>query len=281
MHVKQLNSIAALLICFTGLGQSLLWQKKTALDNELDEISGLILADSIAYTINDSGGKACLYGFSLSTGQIQSRHFLKGVKNKDFEALTQSSDHIYIGDIGNNFANRSSFQIYVLNKKDIPIESNPTYKTLHFTLPKYAAGWQKKHNFDMEAMVINPAEDSLYIFSKNRANDLVNVYSLAINTDDSLQTARLKGQFHLQGMITAAAVHGTDLFLLNYNLWSTTLYKIPNYYTTPIGKWLPIPIKVKGKGYQREALWIENGVIYIGTERTRAKEQALDEFVFK
>lgn len=248
---------------------------------ELDEMSGLIIVDSTGYTINDSGGKACLYGFSLSTGQITSRHFLNGVKNKDFEALTKSSQHIYIGDIGNNFANRSQFQIYVLAQKDIPQDNKPNFKTLHFTLPQYTAGWQKKHNFDMEAMVVNRHEDSLHIFSKNRANDLVNVYSLAINTNKDVQPAKRKGQFHLQGMITAAAVFGSDLFLLTYNLLNTTLYKIPNYSTTPIQKWLPIPIKVKGKGYQREALWIQNGIVYIGTERTRAKEQALDEFVFK
>lgn len=273
--------IAFLLFSKALLGQSLQQKKSIALDMELEEMSGLIIIDSTGYTINDSGGKACLYGFDLQTGQIRSRHFLKHIKNRDFEALTQSKNHVFIGDIGNNYANRPNFQIYILSKKDLPQTTHPKFNVLSFTLPQYSAGWQKKHDFDLEAMIVNSKADSLYLFSKNRASNLVSVYGLQLENSNAQQTARFLGKFRLDGMVTAANVYGNDLFLLNYNMWNTTLYKIPNFASTPIEKWLPISIKVKGKGYQREALWIQNGLVYIGTERTRAQTQAVDIFEFK
>jgi hypothetical protein len=282
MHVKQFFLFATFLfLIFQVSGQSLKWKQKILLDMELEEMSGLVVYDTIGYTINDSGGKACLYGLSLTTGQILSRHYLDGIKNYDFEALTQSSTHFFVGDMGNNFANRASFQIHALEKKDIGSQSHPKFNTLNFTLPNYTSGWRKKHDFDMESLIVNSTEDSLIIFSKNRASNSVQVYGLKIAFSDSIQTAKSLGQFQLQGMVTAASYYGNDLFILTYYLWNTFLYKIPNFKYTPISKWMPIEIKVKGKGYQREALWFENGVVYIGSERTRSQTQCIDKFVFK
>ncbi len=281
MRAKHSILISIIFFVVQLSGQSLQWQEKIKLNSELDEISGLVVLDSVGYTINDSGGKACLYGFSLTSGQIISRHFLDGIKNYDFEALTQSSKHLFIGDIGNNFAQRKAFQIHAISKKHIPLHTHPPFETLNFTLPNYTSGWKRKHDFDMESVIVNDEEDSLIVFSKNRATHFVQVYGLKIAFGDSVQTAKLLGQIQLHGMVTAATVFGKDLFLLSYSLWNTTLYKIPNYKTTPITAWLPIGIKVKGKGYQREAIWIQNGTLYIGSEHTRAQEQCVDKFVFK
>lgn len=265
---------------------SVLWAQRLdlteriILHDELNEISGLVVMDTLGYAINDSGGKACLYAFTLSTGTILYRYTLDGAKNKDFEALTENKTHIFIGDIGNNFASRSNFNIYSISKSEFTNASKKVeYKSLQFTLPNYEPTWSKKHNFDMEAMHCNAAGDSLFIYSKNRSDNTVTIYS--IDTKSESQEAITMGTLKLNGMITAAAVQGQDLFLLTYKLWKTTLYKIPNFRSKPSTEWLPITINVPGAGYQRESLYLSNGVVYIASESTRYQEQCLEHYVFK
>lgn len=281
MFVKSVFLSIFSLSTILSFAQSLQWVSRINIDTELEEMSGLIVHDSIGYTINDSGNKACLYGFSLKTGQILSRHYLDGVNNRDFEALAESDDYFLIGDIGNNFATRKQFEIYAIRKLDVPHNSHPEIISLLFTLPDYIAGWRKKHDFDLESMVVNKNQDSLIIFSKNRLSNQVQVFALALRFTDSIQTAKLLGRFQLHGMVTAAHVFGDDLFLLNYRNVITTLYKIPNYASTPISRWLPISIKVRSRGKQCEALYFSDNRVLIGSERTRINAQCLETFRFK
>lgn len=263
-----------------ALAQRLDLTERITLPDELDEISGLVVMDSLGLAINDSGGKACLYAFNLTTGIIQYRYTLEGAKNKDFEALTESKTHIFIGDIGNNFASRNDFIIYSIAKSELTNASKSVkFSRLQFTLPNYEPMWSRKHNFDMESMHCNAAGDSLYIYSKNRDDNTIAIY--ALNTKSESQETLTMGNFKLNGMITAAAVQGQDLFLLTYKLWKTTLYKIPNFRTKPCSEWLPITINVPGAGYQRESLFLTNGSVFIASESTRYQEQCLEHYVFK
>lgn len=279
---KYLISLLWLIAVTISYGQRLKTLDNIDLSDELEEISGLIIIENTGYGINDSGNEACLYSFSINNGSIIKKMCLKGVSNTDFEAITHTEDKIYIGDIGNNLANRSSFQIYEVDKSDVLNQQEKlNTNKIEFTLPNYSAFFSRTHNFDMEAMHCNFAGDSIYIYSKNRADSNVSVYGLAIDFTDRLQVAKKIGTFVIKELITAAYVYNADLYLLSYNRVNSVLYKVENFEANSIENWSPIEIQVPGIGFQRESLFIADDIFYIASEKTKIQKQSLYSFELK
>jgi hypothetical protein len=66
-------------------------------------------------THNDSGGQANLYEINASTGALRTVA-ITNATNVDWE-YAQDASYIYIGDIGNNFGNRTDLKIYKISRK--------------------------------------------------------------------------------------------------------------------------------------------------------------------
>ena len=86
---------------------------KYLLPEEIKETSGLIYYADALWTINDSGNLPIIYKFDPETGKILHRIRISNAKNKDWETLAQDDQNIFIGDVGNNKANRKSLTIFI------------------------------------------------------------------------------------------------------------------------------------------------------------------------
>ena len=88
------------------------------LPDEIQESSGLLLAEGRFITHNDSGDQPVLYVLDTANLEIVRRVAVKGVRNTDWEALAEDDKYFYIGDFGNNEGNRRDLRILKISKTD-------------------------------------------------------------------------------------------------------------------------------------------------------------------
>ncbi|MCF8364737.1 MAG: hypothetical protein K9H16_03095 [Bacteroidales bacterium] len=189
------------------------------LPEKVKENSGLIFWKGKVWTHNDSGGNPEIYGIDTSTGQIFQTIRLLNAKNEDWEDITQDEMYIYIGDVGNNRGTRSDLKIYKIPKSEIPVHGDAEIVDWEQIDFKYSDQQvfdkrMNKHDFDCES--ISCFGDSIYLFTKNWANQKTRVYALPKNPGSYMvlpvQT------FDAGGLITASAFSpsGDQLALLGY-----------------------------------------------------------------
>ncbi|UMY64902.1 MULTISPECIES: T9SS C-terminal target domain-containing protein [unclassified Flavobacterium] len=134
------------------------------LDKRLSEGSGLVAWNGQLWSHNDSGAAAELFAIDTATGKIVAQYPLPGLRNVDWEELAQDDAHFYIGDFGNNGANRKRLSIYKVGKRSV-LEDQPKIETLSFEWPKILDATGKKEGpFDCEAMVV--VNDTIFLFTK-------------------------------------------------------------------------------------------------------------------
>ncbi len=184
-----------------------------------DESSGLIFWRNLLWTHNDGGGKTAIYGIDPISGSIKQTVIIKGVKNIDWEDITQDAGYIYIGDFGNNFGNRRPLTVYKISKGGIPIDRKEVFVSAQKVTFIYAdQGSYKKrrhnHNFDCEAFFA--FEKQLYLFTKNWDDQKTRLYKLPIKPDmyeiSPIET------FEAGGLITGAGISpsGKRVALIGY-----------------------------------------------------------------
>lgn len=184
-----------------------------------EESSGLIFWRDLLWTHNDGGGETAIYGIDPVSGIIRQTVIIKGVKNFDWEDITQDAGYIYIGDFGNNFGNRRPFIIYKISKGGIPIERKEVFVSAQEIVFIYAdQGSYKKrrhaHNFDCEAFLA--FEKNLYLFTKNWDDQKTRLYKLPAKPDmyeiSPIET------FDAGGLITGAGISpsGKRVALIGY-----------------------------------------------------------------
>ncbi|UZO79868.1 SdiA-regulated domain-containing protein [Aquimarina sp. ERC-38] len=211
----------------------------------LKEVSGITYdpENRLLFAVNDSGNDNNI--FALNTkGQIINQYTVKGVYNKDWEAISlDSQNNLYIGDFGNNKNERKDLKIYKISSIS---SAKPVVKTISFTLSDQKAFPPKKkgRNFDIEAFII--MKDHIFLFSRNRGSDFngnTKIYQLL--NQPGTQTAELIttlfiGNDDKDCFITDAAINskGNKIVLLTYNkvmildsfkkdsFWDGTLSKI-------------------------------------------------------
>ena len=85
------------------------------LSSRLIENSGMLVWDDHIWMLNDGGSLPMLFKLDLA-GNIIDSVLVSSSTNIDWEGLTQSSTHFYIGDFGNNYSgNRKNLQILKIN----------------------------------------------------------------------------------------------------------------------------------------------------------------------
>jgi hypothetical protein len=167
----------------------------------INECSGInkIANKNTFYTHNDGGGKAELYEID-EMGAIKNTLNIPNAQNIDWEDITKDDyGNIYIGDFGNNINSRTNLTIYKYN----PLQPEKTEK-ISFTFSDQKAFPPQKQdmNFDCEAFFW--ANDSLYLFSKNRGGKQVKLYTLPSLAGN--YSAQLKETIFLKTNITGADI---------------------------------------------------------------------------
>ncbi len=136
------------------------------------ESSGLALSrrrDGVWYTHDDSGGEAELFAFELD-GAYEGSHAVPDVLPLDWEAMgagpcparlaeaTGAEDCLYVGDVGDNFAARTSVSVYVLAE---PSRDDPAW-----VLERWDLTWPGGPR-DCEALLVHPLTGRVYLVSKS------------------------------------------------------------------------------------------------------------------
>jgi len=195
------------------------------LSKDLKEVSGLVFVkDDMMAGINDSGNSPTLYFINLK-GEIQHETKLKDAVNVDWEDIAfNGKDKIYIGDFGNNDNKRTDLCIYEVSLKDALKDDKVDAKKLKFEYPDQDKFPPKKKNlhFDCEAMAYY--NDSLYLFTKSRAEPWDGMsYVYSIDPKDKNQKANLIGKLYVgkngwwQDAITAVDIQDDVCYILTYN----------------------------------------------------------------
>lgn len=174
--------------------------KVSSLPVEANESSGLALAqtDKTFYTHNDSGGSSEVYSVNMD-GRLE-KTIAIAARNQDWEDLAMDpKGNLYIGDFGNNLNKRKDLKIYRVNP-----ENPAKIDTIHFSYPDQQAfpPPAKELNFDCEAFFYY--QDSLYLFSKNRGNAAVKMYT--IPAEPGTWVGKLATTQQLKGQVTAADI---------------------------------------------------------------------------
>jgi len=137
------------------------------LTDAVEESSGLSCSLSmvgVCYTHNDSQDKARIFAVD-TTGKLLAEIRLKGVRARDWEDIAIAGNYLYIGDIGDNRARKTSKKIhrikepYVLNVSLGEIMYVDA-ETFEFDMPaEYGAQ-------NAESMFCEPRGETLYIITK-------------------------------------------------------------------------------------------------------------------
>jgi hypothetical protein len=171
------------------------------LSDSISETSGLIAFENLLWTHNDDQDTT-LYGLDTK-GEIQKKIKLIGVKNNDWEEISQDSAYIYIGDFGNNYkGNRNDLKIFRIEKKSF-LTNLPAIDTISFSYSNQTNFAIQKANttdFDCEAFVV--LQDSIYLFTKQWSQNKTSIYVLPKTPGTHI--AQLKETLNTQGLITGA-----------------------------------------------------------------------------
>lgn len=202
----------------------------------LNENSGIIFLNDHLYTINDGGNSNTLYeldSFGIITREIE----VLNASNVDWEAISQNSQSIFVGDFGNNSGSRENLCIYEISKSGI---QNPSINEIVATRRVFRYEdqveftWNSNaHNYDCESFICT--EDSIYLFSKNWLDEETKLYGLPIAWADTA-VATVNASYNVDGLITDASIElgGESLMLLGYknngaNLYSSFIWMLWDY----------------------------------------------------
>lgn len=198
---------------------------------QLNEISGIAASTNhpgIYYVHNDSGDTSRFFAISPE-GKLKAVFYFKGETTeplgvRDCEDIAvgpgpeTNKSYVYLGDIGDNQANRKYLTIYRFEEPDINgtdsiknIAATPLYL-------KYPDGPK-----DAETLMIDPVEKLIYIVSKRKSS--VRVYTTPLNyTANDTVTLVKRATIHFSGLppfkwITAGDISkdGSQILLKNYH----------------------------------------------------------------
>lgn len=170
------------------------------LNDSLNETSGLVEWEKHFYTHNDDTD---LHLYQLDKkGSITKKIKLSGIKNKDWEEITQDKTHFYLGDFGNNSkGNRKNLTIYKIKKDSL--FDHPKIEKITFSYPEqtdFSKQKNKTTDFDCEAFIAT--ENELILFTKQWTNNQTAVYRLL--KEPGNHKAEYITTLQVNGLITGA-----------------------------------------------------------------------------
>ena len=175
--------------------------KAIKLPSVVNEGSGLVRSsnDSTFWTLNDGGGKTEIYELNIR-GKLLKTLPIPNVKNQDWEDITRDEKgNLFIGDFGNNQNIRKDLVIYKLPENQPDKLEKITF---HYADQKAFPPDKKSLNFDCEAFFA--LGDSLYLFSKNRGDKSVKLYTTPSRAGNYALVPQEK--IFLKTMVTGAAI---------------------------------------------------------------------------
>lgn len=240
----------------------------TELGPHLQESSGLARVGDQLWTMNDSGGEAELTSLDLPAGR-STAVALEGATNFDWEALAQSTEHLYVIDCGNNRGDRIWLQLYQveLNALDQP-SATAVRADFRFADVEYGVK-RRAHNNDCEAATW--VDDQLWLFTKNWDDQATRLYRMVPGAYK--QQLSSSERFYTDGLVTGADYSQTHqmLALLGYGKGLRVLQPFI---------WL-VPVKDRAPqwGLAKRYLLSESGqweaIVWRGSELLISREESV------
>ncbi|AOW10999.1 hypothetical protein [Flavobacterium gilvum] len=243
------------------------------LSDSIAETSGLVTSDNLLWTHNDDINTT-LYGIDTK-GKIRKKINLEGVKNNEWEEISQDDNYLYIGDLGNNvFGNRKDLHFLRIKKNSMDMK-NPVIDTIAFSYENQTDFVPKKEvnttDFDCEAFVVT--NDSIYLFTKQWVSEKTNVYRLPKTPGTYI--AQFKETLNVDGLITGATLlpQKKGIVLCGYSHYMQPfVYLLYDYKNNDFLTGNKRKIKISLIFHQIEAITTEDGqLFYLTNEATNKR----------
>ena len=216
--MRKLFILHFLLISFLGFSQkiekiSLKKYKIAVLSDSLQESSGLTNLDGRLFSFNDSGNTSEIFEITPGSSYIK-KTFQTGLRNIDWEAITNDGENFYVGEFGNNLGTRKDLKIY-----QIPFRNDSlivdSIKTIPFFYPEQTDFTPKNinNNFDAEAMIFS--DGNIHLFTKEWITNTVSHYVINKNLTEN-QPAKKLESFDTGFVVTDASVFENKLYVVGY-----------------------------------------------------------------
>lgn len=242
------------------------------ISDSIKETSGLIAFENLLWTHNDDHDTT-LYGLDTK-GKIKKKISLQGLKNNDWEEISQDSLYLYIGDFGNNYkGNRRDLQILRIEKKSV-LTTIPVIDTISFSYANQTDFSIQKANttdFDSEAFVV--LQDSIYLFTKQWTTEKTSVYSLPKNPGNHI--AQLKETLNVRGLITDATALPKEkgIVLCGYSkMLQPFVYLLYDYKNNDFSTGNQRKIKIALPFHQIEGITTQDGLLFYLTNEATIKK---------
>ena len=171
------------------------------LDSVLDGTSTLLYWNNGYWTYNDHDDWH-LYRISSSDATIMHTINFKGIRCNDAEEVSQDSQYLYFGDIGNNICGcRQDLRILRVSKNTL--SGLFTVDTIAFSYEDQTDFTELSTNstdFDCEAFIVTG--DSIYLFTKQWVTKRTTIYSIPKTPGSHI--AHRRGTYNVKGLVTGA-----------------------------------------------------------------------------
>ena len=216
--MRKLFILHFLLISFLGFSQkieklSLKKYKIAILSDSLQESSGLTNLDGRLFSFNDSGNTSEIFEITPGSSYIK-KTFQTGLRNIDWEAITNVGENFYVGEFGNNLGTRKDLKIYQIPFRNDSLVVD-SIKTIPFFYPEQTDFTPKNinNNFDAEAMIFS--DGNIHLFTKEWITNTVSHYVIDKNLTDN-QPAQKIESFETGFVVTDASFFENKLYVVGY-----------------------------------------------------------------
>ncbi len=192
-------------------------QPIVSLPDAIHESSGVIFYNKTLITHNDSGNNNQLIALDTISGKIVKTTTITNAINVDWEDITQDTDYIYIGDIGNNNGNRKDLKIYKVSKVDYLASDEVMATTISYNYKEQTSFIVAANNTDWDAEALFMFNDQLMVLTKQWKSKKTVAY--AIPKETGTYTVAAVGIYNCKGLITGATYNKVNkrLYLTGYS----------------------------------------------------------------
>jgi len=187
--------------------------KIAVLSDSLRESSGLTDIDGRLFSFNDSGNTSEIFEIKAGSSYIE-KTFQTGLRNIDWEAITNDGENFYVGEFGNNLGTRKDLKVY-----QIPFRNDSlivdSIKTIPFFYPEQTDFTPKNinNNFDAEAMIF--LDGNIHLFTKEWVTNTVSHYVIDKNLTEKQPAQKLES-FDTGFVVTDVSVFENKLYVVGY-----------------------------------------------------------------
>jgi len=187
--------------------------KIAVLSDSLRESSGLTSIDGRIFSFNDSGNTSEIFEIKPGSPFIE-KTFQTGLKNIDWEAITNDGENFYIGEFGNNLGTRKDLKVYQVPFKNDSLIID-SIKTIPFYYPEQIDFTAKNinNNFDAEAMIF--LDGNIHLFTKEWVSNTVSHYLIDKNLTENQPAQKLES-FDTGFVVTDSSFYDNRLYVVGY-----------------------------------------------------------------